>query len=103
MAAQVRKHGPIKVPDTPNSLEDVCAVICGQNEELRMQMKRKLPEANCKDRVRKALCLDDDWMRCRIPNSHVNVKEEAINYEDMVNYFIFDCCKNIYKLLCSVA
>nr|XP_039257094.1 uncharacterized protein LOC120333788 [Styela clava] len=80
MAAQVKKHGPIKMPDTPNSLEDLCEVIGSQDCNAEgSPRKRSRPIDHTKtERVRKVLVLDGDWMKGRTPNINcqVSVKQE---------------------------
>nr|CAB3264098.1 myb-related protein B-like [Phallusia mammillata] len=77
MAAQVMKHGPIKMPDTPNSLDDLFEMI---NREEKIHLEPKPKRARTidvkPDRVRKALLLGDDWMKTRLPNINCQVSSK---------------------------
>nr|XP_002119476.1 myb-related protein B-like [Ciona intestinalis] len=85
MAAQVMKHGPIKMPDTPNSLDDLFEMI-NREEKTNYEPKPKRARTDIEykpDRVRKALLLGDDWMKTRSPNINcqVSIKSGLVKSE----------------------
>ncbi|CAK8691352.1 transcriptional activator Myb-like [Clavelina lepadiformis] len=77
MAAQVMKHGPIKMPDTPNSLDDLFEMINREEKIHEPKPKRPKVQDYKPDRVRKALLLGDDWMKTRSPNINCQVSAKG--------------------------